>query len=272
MIYEHPVKDSPFGTYYGSVDPVGEGRTTTSDSLCSIFIYKSPLQRTKIKLDGTIENTIEEDSLVASWCGRFDDITKTHERLEILIEYYSAWTIVENNISLFIQHMIFKRKQHLLVPKSQIMFLKDLNSNNNVFQEYGWKNIGVLFKTHLISYGINFLTEEIDVETKEDGTVMKIKYGVERIKDPVLLKEMQQYREGVNVDRIVAFCALVAFAKVQQSNRGFPHKVERETNAENNSKKSSNLTKLPMTPFRNLGNSVSKGGPKVHKQAFRNIK
>ena len=272
LIWERPVKDAPFMTYYASVDPVGEGKTTTSDSLCSIFVYKSPLQVTKKKYDGSVENHIEHDQLVASWCGRFDDLNKTHERLEMLIEYYSAWTIVENNISLFIQHMIFKKKQKYLVPKSQILFLKDLGSNNNVFQEYGWKNTGTLFKSHLISYGVNFCTEEIDNDTKEDGTIVKTTYGIERIKDPVLLKEMQQYREGLNVDRLVAFCALVAFAKVQQSNRGYPHKVETETNPRKPNEKSSNLTKLSMSPFRNLGKPVPKTGNTFKRQAFRNIK
>jgi len=272
LVWEKPIKDVPFGTYYASVDPVGEGKTTTSDSLCSIFVYKSPLQTTKRKMDGTIENSIEGDKLVASWCGRFDDLNKTHERLELLITWYGAWTVVENNISLFIQYMIFRKKQKYLVPKSQILFLKDLGSNNNVFQEYGWKNTGTLFKTHLISYGIQFLTEEIDHETKENGDIVKTTYGVERIMDPVLLKEMQQYRDGLNVDRLVAYCALVAFAKVQQSNRGLPHKVETETNPGNNNKKSSNLTKLTMSPFRNIGGSQPRMGEKYIKQAFRNIK
>lgn len=272
LIWEKPIKDSPWGTYYASVDPVGEGKTTTSDSLCSIFIYKNPLQVTKRKVDGSVDNHVEQDKIVASWCGRFDDINKTHERLEILIEYYGAWTIVENNISLFIQHMIHKKKQKYLVPKSQILFLKDLGSNNNVFQEYGWKNTGVLFKSHLISYGINYLTEEIDTETKPDGTIVKTTHGVERIMDPVLLKEMQQYREGLNVDRLVAFCALVAFAKVQQSNRGLPHKVETETKPGQNPKKSDNLSKLNISPFRNLGKPVSTGNSKVLRQAFRNLK
>ncbi len=272
LIWERPIEDAPFMTYFASVDPVGEGKTTTSDSLCSIFIYKTPLQITKRKYDGSIENHIEHDQIVASWCGRFDDLNKTHERLEMLIEYYGAWTIVESNISLFIQHMIFKKKQKYLVPKSQIMFLKDLGSNNNVFQEYGWKNTGVLFKSHLISYGVNFCTEELDVETMEDGTIVKTRYGIERIKDPILLKEMQQYREGLNVDRLVAFCSLVAFAKVQISNRGYAHKVETETNPRRPLEKSSNLTKLNMNPFRNLGKPVPKTGNSFKRQAFRNIK
>lgn len=272
LMWERVLKDAPFGTYYASVDPIGEGKTTTSDSLCSIFVYKSSVQITKKKLDGSIDNAIEGDKIVASWCGRFDDLNKTHERLEKIIDYYKAWTVVENNISLFIQHMIFKKKQRYLVPKSQILFLKDLGSNNNVFQEYGWKNTGILFKTHLISYGVQFLKEEIDHITKEDGEIVKTIFGVERIPDPVLLKEMQQYREGLNVDRLVAFCALVAFAKVQQSNRGMPHKIENETNSNNNSQKSSNFSKLDRSPFRNIGKSGSQGSSKFVKQAFRNIK
>ena len=40
-----------------------------------------------------------------------------------------------------------EKNKNILVPKSQIMFLKDLGANANVFQEYGWKNTGVLFKS-----------------------------------------------------------------------------------------------------------------------------
>ena len=91
------------------------------------------------------------------------------------------------------------------------MFLKDLGSNRNVFQEYGWKNTGTLFKAHLLSYAIEFVSEELDQETKDDGTVVRTTYGIERIPDPMLIKEMQEYAEGVNVDRLVSFAALVSF-------------------------------------------------------------
>ena len=89
---------------------------------------------------------MKEIKLYPAWCGiPFDDINKTHERLELIIEYYNAWTLVENNISLFIQHMIAKRKQKYLVPKDQILFLKDLGSNRStMFSDYGWNNTGTL--------------------------------------------------------------------------------------------------------------------------------
>ena len=78
VVWERPIKDPGFGTYYASIDPVSEGKTTTSDSLCSIFVYKNPVEVTKETLEG-LETFIEGDKIVASWCGRYDDINKTHE-------------------------------------------------------------------------------------------------------------------------------------------------------------------------------------------------
>jgi len=270
VVYERPVKEPQFGMYYASIDPVSEGKTTTSDSLCSIFVYKTAQEITRHKADGSIEQHIERDRIVASWCGRFDDLNKTHERLEMIIEWYNAWTIVENNISLFIQYMISRRKQKYLVPKSQILFLKELSSNTNVYQEYGWRNVGTLFKTNLISYAIQFLEEELDVETMADGTIVKTSYGIERIPDIMLLKEMAAYKEGLNVDRLVAFCALVAFAKVQESNRGYSKRVERE---EGNLDKSNKNTKLRVSPFRHFGNENSSSSAlRKPRNPFKNMR
>jgi len=269
VVWEKPDKNFEWGTYYASIDPVSEGKTTTSDSLCSIFVYKNPIEVTRIDSQNT-ENFIEGDKIVCSWTGRFDDLVKTHERLELIIEWYKAWTIIENNVSLFIQYMIAKKKQQYLVPKNQILFLKDLGSNNNVYQEYGWKNTGTLFKAHLLSYLIQFLQEEIDVQTKEDGTIVKIKYGIERIPDPMAMVEMGAYGDGVNVDRLVALAALVAFAKVQQANRG--HKKRVENTDKNHLEKSSNLFKLDYTPFRHMGRGGPRDGKRPPRSPFTNIR
>ena len=270
-VYEKPITNSPWGTYYASIDPVGEGKTTTSDSLCSIYVYKNPTEVIKDEGNGNLKTNLERDGIVASWCGRFDDLQKTHERLELIIEWYNAWTIVENNVSLFIQYMISRRKQKYLVPKDQIPFLKELSSNASVYATYGWKNTGVLFKTHLISYGIQFLQEEIDIQTAENGDVIKINFGVERIPDPMLLEEMRQYQPGLNVDRLVSFCALVAFAQVQQNNRGRVTRIEVKNDKLENPQK---LSKLSVrTPFRHMGvNSTGLNSLNVKRNLFKNIK
>ena len=269
VVWERPIKDPQFGAYYASIDPVSEGKTTTSDSLCSIFVYKNATEVTRTNEAGDIEQFIEKDKVVASWCGRYDDINKTHERLEFIIEWYNAWTIVENNISLFIQHMIGRKKQRYLVPKQQILFLKDLGSNKTVYQEYGWKNTGTLFKSHLISYGIEFLREVIDEELDVEGNVITQTFGIERIPDQMLIKEMLAYHPGLNVDRMVSFCALVAFSKIQQSNRGYSKRRETE---QKSLVKSQKITKLKYSPFKNIGRQKSSTNTKTRSSGFKNFR
>ena len=270
VVWERPIKDPTFGQYYASIDPVSEGKTTTSESLCSIYVMKAPVEVTRISGTET-ETYVEQDKIVAAWCGRFDDINKTHQRLELIIEWYNAWTVIENNISLFIQYMISRKKQRYLVPKGQIMFLKDIGSNANVFQEYGWKNTGTLFKAHLLSYTIEYTKEELDIETKTDGTIVRTKYGIERIPDPMLLKEMQEYADGVNVDRLVSFAALVAFMRIQQSNRGYSKRVVMD-DAAKNLQKSENLFKLNRSPFRHVGGNRVSNRTDSNRSAFKNLK
>jgi hypothetical protein len=270
VVWKRPAENPTFGMYYASIDPVSEGKTTTSESLCSIYVYKAPIEVIKETSNGK-ETYYERDEIVAAWCGRFDDLRKTHEKLELIIEWYNAWTIIENNVSLFIQYMIEKKKQKYLVPKSQILFLKDLNANANVFQEYGWKNTGTLFKSHLLSYLIQYISEEIDHETKTDGTIVKTTYGIERIPDIMAMKEMQAYQDGLNVDRLVSLAALIAFAKIQSSNRGYTRKYERDRSLE--LENSNNLYKLNNNPFKFIGGSKSAfSNIKVKRNPFKNFR
>jgi hypothetical protein len=271
IVHEKPIPGAEWGTYYGSIDPVSEGKTTTSESLCSIYIYKRHREVTRQDEDGNTEVFIEQDKIVCWWTGRFDDINKTHERLEMIIEWYNAWTVVENNVSLFILYMIAKHKQRYLVPKDQMLFLKELGSNMNSYQEYGWRNVGTIFKTHIISYFIEFLKEEIDVETKADGTPVKVTYGIERIPDIMVMQEMKGYAAGVNVDRLVAIASLIAFAKVQLSNLGY--KKTFETKDKKHLEKSENLYKLSNSPFRHIGrNNNPNSSMRPPRSPFKNLR
>jgi hypothetical protein len=191
VVYERPDPKADWGTYYASIDPVSQGKTVTSDSLCSIYIYKIPIEVTRI--DGEdVKTYIETDKIVASWCGRFDDINKTHERLENMIEWYNAWTIVENNVPGFLTHMIKKRKQKYLVPKSQITFRKDLDNTLSHIEEYGWRNTGTVFKVHILPYLVDFCKEVVEEITTDDGKVVKVVYGIERIPDEMAMVELHQ--------------------------------------------------------------------------------
>lgn len=265
-IHERPPETKiDWGTYFASVDPVDSGKSTTSDSLFSIYIYKTTTEVTHISLDKTIENRLEGDKIIAWWTGRFDDINKTHDRAEMLIDLYNAWTIVEANKSNFITHMINQKKQHMLVPRSQLLvFNKDMKGQSETYQEYGWKN-SVPVWSHLLSYGIEYLKEILDTVYKQDTQiVVKNTYGIERIPDIMLLKEMTAYEDGKgNYDRLVAYCALVTFAKIQQANLGFHRKVEKE---EKNLEKSDKFRIFLSegNPRPHPANPYSKGSPFKH--------
>jgi hypothetical protein len=124
----------------------------------------------------------------------------------------------------------------------------------------------------MISYAIEFIREELHQETTDDGKVVKTIYGIERIPDIMLMKEMMAYRDGVNVDRLVSFAALIAFAKVQQANRGYKKRYE-ETGLAKNLDNSNKFSKLNKSPFRHIGGGGHTfNGMKLPRQAFKNLR
>jgi hypothetical protein len=82
---------------------------------------------------------------------------------------------------------------------------------------------------------------------------------------------MLQYYPGLNVDRLVSFAALVAFAKMQQANRGYAKRKEVDKSLES-LENSQNLYKLNMRPFTNLGRRKNKGSNNKRRNPFKNIR
>lgn len=265
-MYERPNKEIKWGDYYASIDPVMKGSTTTSESLCSIIVYKNRKEIKTVKANGEIEHILEPGKIVCTWCGRFDNLDRTHERLLNIIEIYQAWTIIENNITHFIAYCIEKRKQKFLVPRDQILFSKEIQASNNVYQEYGWRNYGDIFDSILLPYGIQFCKEELFVETNSDGDIIKVTFGVERIPDIMILKEALSHGEK-NFDRLITFCSLAAFIKIQEANRG----VQKETKYETKSTTPYENIKFP-SPFKNIGKSSNFENLNIKRNAFKNLK
>lgn len=271
VMHERPVEGAKFGTYYASLDPISSGKSTTSNSLASIYIYKNATEVTIIKDDGKIEHRLEKGKLVCWWTGRFDDLKMTHQRIEMMLELYNAWCVIENNVSQFIQYMQERNKQRYLVPKDQLVFLKDIKANTNVYQDYGWRNVNRLFKDTLLPYGIEFLSEPLDIETKPDGEITKTYYGIERIPDIMLLKEMQAYKDSSgNYDRLIAYCALTALIAVQTANKGNNKERRYETKNLDKSKNNSNLVISPFKSIGNKGNNLHQKG--IQRSAFKKLR
>lgn len=271
IVHERPWENINVGDVYASIDPVGEGKTLTSESLFCIQLWKMPIERI-VHQNGESKMILEGDKMVASWTGRFDDINDSHDYASMLLEIYKARAVVEANVSLFINYMILKKRQMYLIPKDEIVFLKEISATSNALNDYGWKNTGTIFKSHLLSYGVESVKEVIhEDEIKDTGITIK-HYGVERICDEWLLDEMMQYHDDLNVDRLVSYCALQAFIKLRIANFGYRKKVEYKDNLENNK----NLYKLSVrSPFKTIGNSNNKNlDPRYNfkKTTFKNLR
>ena len=69
---------------------------------------------------------------------------------------------------------------------------------------------------------------------------------------------------------LVALAALIAFAKVQQANRGYRKRVE--TTDKKHLEKSANLFKLNTSPFRHIGHGTGGIGKRPPRNPFKNMK
>lgn len=268
IVTERPPEHPELNVYFASIDPVGEGKSTTSESLFSVVIGKMPIE--KMIMDGEkVTIQVEDSMVVCTWTGRFDDINDTHEYASMLLELYSARAIVESNVSLFINYMIHKKKQKFLIPRDEIVFLKELGSSNAHY-EYGWKNTGKMFTEHLLSYGIESIKEVLSEKFTPEGISVKKTYGVERIGDIWLLEEMVQYRDGLNVDRLVSYCSLMAFLKLRIANYGYKKLKEyKKDDLENNK----NLYNLNIrSPFKTMGNANIKSEFRKQISNFKHLR
>lgn len=235
QVWEKPIPNAPPHTYIASVDPISEDKTITSNSLFSIYVMRSYIEK-RVVSEEDVEAYVMQPQIVACWTGRLENIEKTNEQAMLLAEWYNARIICENNVSTFINYAIKQKQSHRLMTKNELLFLKELNYNNTVMQEYGWRNTGDLFRNHMISYLIQFMKEEIGEEAlpmkekTEDGSLRSITrkvYGIERIPDLMLLEEIDGFENDKNTDRLVAVAALITYLYIRTANYGYQRMVEK---------------------------------------------
>lgn len=214
-IEEFPEVDEPaFLQYFAGVDPISTDKTTTSESLFSIHIFKS---LTEIKYvddeDGKVKTKVTGFKPVAWYVGRMEDLKQTNTIAEHLIRMYNAFTICESNVQTFINHMQGKQLQRYLATKQEIGFLEDIKANQHVHKMYG-AHMTPNIKSYILQNIKDYISEEIDfVRKKDSDEIIKTIYGVERINDIALLQEARKYREGLNTDRLISFGLALSLAK-----------------------------------------------------------
>lgn len=195
IIWEHPEENIPNGLYIAGADPYNQAQSKNSESLGTMYIYK----RMHDPAGGTFQ-----DSIVAAIASRPETMRHWHEDVEMLLEYYNAQCMPENEGGTFVQYFDQKHKSHLLVDGYS--FLKSITPNTSITGRVKGlpATIGVI--NYCMNLALDYTKEEIQVGTHPETNEPIMKLGLVRITDPMLVKEMIAYNKSDgNYDRLVAF-------------------------------------------------------------------
>lgn len=193
VIYEFPIDNPPYGLYVAGVDPYRQGKSAYSTSLGSVYIYKRMHE---------ISGEKYQDMFVASYCARPDKKETWEEQARLLIKYYNARALCENDDISFIEYMKAKGDAHFL--ERQPDWLKEIVPNTTVKRDYGIHRSAAKVIDYLHTCLKKYMESPIFVEKNDAGEVIREVLGVSKIFDPVLLEEIIQYNDQGNFDRIIA--------------------------------------------------------------------
>lgn len=198
VIWEFPVEEiPPFGLYTAGIDPYRQGRAEHSDSLGAVYIFKRM---------HNIQSDKYQNLFVASYVARPDSKDKWNETARLLIKYYNAYALCENDEYSFIDYMIKKgdAARHL-APQPQ--WLKEIVPNTSVRRDYGIHRSSDRIRAHLDGLLKSYL-DEVIYKDENNETL-----GITRVFDPMLLEEIINFNsEEGNYDRVVAAELAIALA------------------------------------------------------------
>lgn len=201
VIYEFPIESPPYGLYVAGVDPYRQGKSAYSSSLGAVYIYKRM---------NAISGEKYQDMFVASYCARPDKKETWEEQARLLIKYYNARTLCENDEISFIDYMISKGDAHYLERQPQ--WLTEIVPNTTVRREYGIHRSAEKIRNFLHGSIKKYMEETIYKETDDNGDTIKEIQGISKIFDPVLLEEIIQFNDDLNTDRLIAAELAIALA------------------------------------------------------------
>lgn len=193
VIYEFPVDNPPYGLYVAGVDPYRQGQARYSSSLGSVYIYKRMHDMMGEKY---------QDMFVASYVARPDKKETWEEQARLLIKYYNARTLCENDDISFIEYMKAKGDAHYL--EKQPDWLREIVPNTTVAREYGIHRSAQKIIDYLHGCLKKYMEEVVYRDKDDEGNIINEVMGVYRILDPLLLEEIIQYNDEGNYDRVVA--------------------------------------------------------------------
>lgn len=201
QIWEFPIHAAVPGLYIAATDPYKQEESAYSDSVGSTYIFK----RIYDPMNDKFQNII-----VAAYHGRPRKLQTFYDNVKLLLKFYGAKTVCENEDRGFIQHCKDMNEAHLyLVPQVQ-QVINGVHPNSTVHREYGIHATPELinyFNTSIVQY----MQDVLKTDTVEGEKVETL--GVRRIIDPMLIEELIKYDGDMNADRVRSFGIVLAYAK-----------------------------------------------------------
>lgn len=202
VIWEHPVKDAPFGLYIAGIDPYDQDQSGTN-SLGSCIIYKR-----------FQDFESYQDIIVAEYTGRPKTAEEFYENVRKLLKYYNAKAMVENQNTGIFTYFNNKHCNYLLADQPDI--IRDITNVSKVN-----RGKGCHMTKEIKAWGIDkikeWLEEDLGNDTLRLNTIMS---------EP-LLEELIKYNDKINVDRVMAMLQIMIY-KEQLYNYQVKQRNEKE--------------------------------------------
>lgn len=186
VIWEHPVESPPFGLYIAGCDPYDHDKSGT-DSLGSIFIYKQ---------FQSMEHTY--DTVVAEYTGRPDTAETFYENVRLLLMYYNARVMYENQWPGLSVYMRNKHCDYLLADQPTIL---DKIINNSKVQRSKGSHMNTAIKDWCEGRLRDWLIEEYEPGKK----------NLTKLYSEALIEELISYNDKGNFDRVIAMFMIMLY-------------------------------------------------------------
>ena len=186
VIWEHPVKDAPFGLYIGGTDPYDQDKSGTN-SLGSTFIYKR-------------FQSFEQyyDIIVAEYTGRPATAEEYYENVRKLLTYYNARLLYENERKGLFPYFTSKHSDYLLADQPSI--ISDIVGKSTVQRKKG-----IHMSVAIKDWGEGLIKEWLNSEPSPGEK------NLTKILSEPLLEELINYNDKGNFDRVMAFMMVMIY-------------------------------------------------------------
>ena len=184
QVWEFPMENPPYGLYWAGVDICRDSESLNSPSIHCIDIFKGSHR---------LSTEFAANKPVASYRCRPKDKMDFYKKAMLLLDFYNAEALVENNIRWFIQEAIKDKKQYKISKTPKWLMDITPNSTSQLTMPYGVPMTTKL-KEELIDTLVRYVSEVTHVTYDENTGEAIEHFGVERIKNLFVLKEMISWK------------------------------------------------------------------------------